>query len=301
MTGLNGAARECVVEEVSIGEFARRSRLSVKALRLYDDHGLLIPARVDTSSGYRYYAAEQLDDARLIAMLRQLDMPLATIKELLALPRGEASQLVESHWQSVDAVHDTRRELALYLIDQLDGKRSEMYKVETREMPERRVLCLKRNVDEAGAWALGKEFIAIMRERPAPKISGIEGASFLIFWGEVSADSDGPVEWCRPVPSSDAEALASQYPEFVLRTEPAHSEAFVAIDKGVPWGPAQAQLAMEALFAWAKGNGVDSAKHDLNPEDLGLRITYMWSEPVNATSGPDSTFAVPYALSPVSR
>jgi hypothetical protein len=163
------------------------------------------------------------------------------------------------------------------------------------------VLCLKRNVDEAGAWALGKEFIAIMRERPAPMVSGIEGASFLIFWGEVSADSDGPVEWCRPVPSSDAETLASQYPEFVLRTEPAHSEAFVTMDKGVPWGPAQAQLAMEALFAWAKGNGVDSAKHDLNPEDLGLRITYMWSEPINASSGPDSTFAVPYALSPVSR
>lgn len=43
------------VEEVSIGEFARRSRLSVKALRLYDELGVLAPARVDTVSGYRYY------------------------------------------------------------------------------------------------------------------------------------------------------------------------------------------------------------------------------------------------------
>jgi MerR HTH family regulatory protein len=35
------------VEEVSIGEFARRSRLSLKALRLYDELGVLVPSRVD--------------------------------------------------------------------------------------------------------------------------------------------------------------------------------------------------------------------------------------------------------------
>jgi len=297
---LSRTPKESEVEEVSIGEFARRSRLSVKALRLYDEQGVLTPARVDASSGYRYYAEAQLEDARLIAMLRQLDTPLATIKELLVLPRSEAAALVEVHWRATDIAHESRRELALYLIDQLNGKRSEMYEVATREMPERTMLCLKRNVDEAGAWALGKEFIAIMRERPIPMISGIEGASFLIFWGEVNADSDGPVEWCRPVEANDAETLASQYPEFVLRTEPAHSEAFVAIDKGVSWGPAQSQLAMEALFAWAKANGIDSAKHDLQPEDLGIRITYMWSEPLSP-SGPDQDFAVPYALSPQSR
>ena len=35
------------MEEMSIGEFARRSRLSPKALRVYDGLGLLSPARVD--------------------------------------------------------------------------------------------------------------------------------------------------------------------------------------------------------------------------------------------------------------
>jgi DNA-binding transcriptional MerR regulator len=60
------------MEEVSIGEFARRSRLSVKVLRLYDELGVLIPARVDRGSGYRYYDGAQLESARLIAMLRQL-------------------------------------------------------------------------------------------------------------------------------------------------------------------------------------------------------------------------------------
>jgi DNA-binding transcriptional MerR regulator len=42
------------VVEMSIGEFALRSRLSRKALRLYEGLGLLSPARVDDVSGYRY-------------------------------------------------------------------------------------------------------------------------------------------------------------------------------------------------------------------------------------------------------
>src|ERR1017187_9123298 len=113
-----------------------------------------------------------------------------------------------------------------------------MYEVATREMPERSLLCLKRTVDEQGAWAFGKEFIAILRERPLPKMDGREGAMFSIYWGEVSADSDGPVEWCRPVHEEDAKALASQYPELSLRTEPAHCEAYVALpNDALPAGP----------------------------------------------------------------
>ena len=52
------------MEQISIGEFARRSRLSLKALRLYDKRGVLVPARVDRASGYRYYDTAQLDQAQ---------------------------------------------------------------------------------------------------------------------------------------------------------------------------------------------------------------------------------------------
>jgi len=74
------------VKLLTIGEFARASRLSPKALRLYDSLGLLRPARVDQWTGYRYYSPDQLDQARLVAWLRRLDMPLATIKEIAGLP-----------------------------------------------------------------------------------------------------------------------------------------------------------------------------------------------------------------------
>ena len=289
------------MEEISIGDFARRSRLSIKALRLYDKRRLLVPARVDEVSGYRYYDVAQLEAARLISMLRQLDLSLAAIRKLAACDPVDAADQIAAHWRKVESVHDARRELADYLVNRLSGKSYVMYEVAIREIPERRVLCLKRNVDEQGAWALGKEFIAIMRERPLPKMEGREGAAFSIFWGEVSADSDGPVEWCKPVPESDAKALASHYPELTLRTEPAHREAYVAMpNDAVPTGPGgnpgvQWQLASEALRAWAEEGGIKPETLTLKPEDLGMRITYFVSEPVTETSVPSCDFAAPFA------
>jgi DNA-binding transcriptional MerR regulator len=289
------------VEEISIGEFARRSRLSLKALRLYDERGVLVPSRVDQASGYRYYGTAQLDEARLVVMLRQLQLPLAAIKELLACDPADAAARIAERWRDAEAAHDARRDLADYLVNRLSGKRSVMYEVATREISERSLLCLKRNVDEQGAWALGKEFIAILRERPLPKMNGREGAMFTIYWGEVSADSDGPVEMCKPVPESDAKALASHYPELSLRTEPAHREAYVALpNDALPAGPGgnpavQWQLAAESLRAWAQEQSIEDERLTLKPEDLGMRITYLATGPVTETSAPYCDFALPFA------
>ena len=66
-----------------IGQFARLSGLSIGALRHYDDVGLLVPATVDASSSYRRYTRDQLATARLVATLRDLEVPLEEIRELL--------------------------------------------------------------------------------------------------------------------------------------------------------------------------------------------------------------------------
>ena len=73
---------------MSIGEFATATWLSPKALRLYDRRGLLSPDRVDPFTGYSGYSDAQVDQARLISMLRRIDMSLEEIGELLALPPG---------------------------------------------------------------------------------------------------------------------------------------------------------------------------------------------------------------------
>ena len=290
------------MKEISIGEFARRSRLSLKALRLYDERGVLVPSRVDRASGYRYYDTAQLEQARLVVMLRQLQLPLAAIKELLACDPADAATRIAEYWRDAEAAHDGRRALADYLVSRLCGKRPVMYEVVTREMPERSLFCLKRNIDEPGMWAFGKEFIAILRKRPLPKIEGREGAHFCIYWGWPSADSDAPVEWCWPVPTAEAPALAEHYPELTLRTEPAHREAFVALPgPGVAAG-VQIQLAVESLQVWVQGleqeqeqeHGPGDKQPACAPEDLGDRITYLTTGPASA----DCDFAVAFDVEP---
>jgi DNA-binding transcriptional MerR regulator len=276
------------VDQMSIGEFASRSRLSAKALRLYDELGLLPPARVDEDSGYRFYEPGQLRQARLIAVLRQLHFPLAEIKAILALEPAELTERVRQFWAATERKHSSLRALATYLIDELSGKRSPVYEVKTREIPERSLLCVKRNVTgEKAAWAFGKEFIALLRHYKFPQIEGRAGAFFQIFWGEVSEDSDGPVEWCRPVPTDQAEALAARCPELTLRTEPAHGEAFVPIGDGQVDG-AEWQVGSGSLEAWS-----DQQQHnvDIRMASLGLRITYLPSEVGQDTY---QDFAVPF-------
>lgn len=279
------------MEEMSIGDFARRSRLSPKALRLYDELGLLPPSRVDALSGYRYYVTDQLERAQLISALRRLQVPLATITELVGLEPTEAAERVAAFWRDAEGEHAARRRMAGALVDQLAGRKIVMYEVATRDMPRRSLLCLKRNVDPSGAWQLGKEFIGLLRDANLPRIAGDQGAVFSIYWSEVSEDSDGPVEWCKPVPDDEAESLAAQFPNLALRVEPAHREAYVALGSGGQYPASEWHLAGQALRNWAVEQGLEDEELTMTPEDLGMRITYRFAE-----NGPDCDFAAPFAL-----
>ena len=107
---------------LTIGAFAKASRLSPKALRLYDDLGLLTPAQVDPETGYRRYDPAQLERARLVAWLRRLGMPLTRIQYVCALPPSEAAREVAAFWARTEAETAARRDLAAFLIDHLKGK-----------------------------------------------------------------------------------------------------------------------------------------------------------------------------------
>lgn len=96
---------------MSTGEFAARTRLSRKALRLYQEHGLLEPAAVDPRTGYRRYARGQVGAARLLARLRQVGMPLADVRALLA--GTDPGPVLDAHLRRLeDGLADARRELS---------------------------------------------------------------------------------------------------------------------------------------------------------------------------------------------
>ncbi|NEB55000.1 MerR family DNA-binding transcriptional regulator [Streptomyces griseus] len=123
------AVRAVSGELVTIGEFARLSRLSAKALRRYDELGLLRPALVDPVNGYRYYDPAQAEGARLVAWLRRIGMPLSRIGRVVALDAGAAAVEIQAYWARVEAETAARRDLAMYLVDHLSAEGRTMTRI----------------------------------------------------------------------------------------------------------------------------------------------------------------------------
>lgn len=71
------------MKELRRAEFFAATGLSVKALRLHDEHGLLVPARVDRTTGYLRYTEDQIATAGRIALLRRANIGLADIARFL--------------------------------------------------------------------------------------------------------------------------------------------------------------------------------------------------------------------------
>lgn len=230
---------------LTIGAFARRAQLSVKALRLYERLGVLVPDQVDARSGYRRYREAQLRTARLVAMLRRLDMPLADVARVVAAGAAGAA-LVRDYWDGVERRVAAQRELAEHLRIRLSGgvdRPAMVDAVRTREVPAQVVLTERRHVPvaELAGW-LGTTMARLA------EAAGPGGPVFAIYHGEVNADSDGPVEVCAPV--DPAAAVAGR-----LRREPAHCEAYVRVRKAQVGYP-QILSAFDAVVRWL-------AEHDL--------------------------------------
>src|SRR5436309_10635745 len=111
-----GFMLHCVDDLMPIGEFSERSGLSPKRLRSYAAGGLLVPAAVDSASGYRYYSPGQLREAKLIDALREAAMPIADIAALLRDPSCDQLDVWATRME-VDAVHRQKAlDLARHLL-----------------------------------------------------------------------------------------------------------------------------------------------------------------------------------------
>ncbi|MFE4912911.1 MerR family transcriptional regulator [Streptomyces sp. NPDC056652] len=86
---------------LGISAFARRVGLTPSALRFYDDCGVLRPARVDTTTGYRFYRPDQDIRARLLRSLRAAGLPLAEVTVVLDGDEDEARAVLERHRNTV--------------------------------------------------------------------------------------------------------------------------------------------------------------------------------------------------------
>ncbi|MEV0803548.1 MerR family transcriptional regulator [Kribbella sp. NPDC050281] len=108
-----------MTSRLTISEFARLVGLAPSALRFYDDCGLLPPASVDGSNGYRYYAPSQQPRARLLRDLREIDLPLAEVRLALDADPAELADLVRAHLRTVEAKTAAARAAADHLLTHL--------------------------------------------------------------------------------------------------------------------------------------------------------------------------------------
>lgn len=243
----HGAAPD---QRLTIGQFAHRSLLSPKALRLYDRQGLLVPAEVDPVTGYRRYRESQLADARLIARLRKLDMPLAEVAKVLAAPPDRRGDALVAYWEAVERRLAGQRDLLMYLLIRLSGKERtyEMFTIAEREAPEQVVLTEQRHVTVAGLTEWFADCLPRLHGL-AEANGGITGAAFIIYHGEVNEESDGPVEVCIPVDPARAGSIDAP-----TRVEPAHREAYTRIRKSMVEFP-HILTAYDAVEKWIADNG----------------------------------------------
>jgi hypothetical protein len=180
-------------------------------------------------------------------------MPLAKIRELLALDSGEAGAALTRWWEDVEAAGGERRSLVAYIRARLRGEEHAVYDINLRRLPDRTLVSINRHVDAAGTAAFFDEAFSRLRAA-GTGLEGIAGVPFVVFYGEVSEDSDGPIELCRPV---DAVPTASGS-EIQHRVEQAHDEAYIRLTlKEMGW-PALLP-ACDALERWTRESGREPA------------------------------------------
>jgi DNA-binding transcriptional MerR regulator len=238
---------------LSIGVFSRRSRLSMKALRLYDRKGLLTPADVDPDTGYRRYRESQLTTARLVVMLRRLNVPLSEVAAIVSAPGAVGAELLGSYWDGVERRIASQRELVAHLTSKLLGREGSTVIPDVRErnLPEQLVISERRHVtvEELPQWihdAFGR------LTRSARRYGGVCAAPFVVYHGEINEDSDGPAEACAPIDPTAVKA------DGAIRREPAHREAYVRLRKAQVEFP-QILSAYDGVMAWMTAHGLMAA------------------------------------------
>ncbi|MFB9832558.1 MerR family transcriptional regulator [Actinoallomurus acaciae] len=182
---------------LTIGEFAQITHLSVRTLRRYHERGLLEPALVDPDSGYRYYTGEQIPAAQVIHRLRELDMPLREVREVLTTPDPDVrASLVAAHLGRLESELDRTR-TAVTSLRRLLRPEPERLDVELRSVPSMTVAAVGEVVDQVRVlgWydsAMAELGAALAGRRP----TGPPGGRYA---GELFAEGRGDVMVYRPV------------------------------------------------------------------------------------------------------
>jgi DNA-binding transcriptional MerR regulator/predicted N-acetyltransferase YhbS len=193
------------MKELGPAEFSAATGLSVKALRLYDERGLLVPARVDPATGYRRYTGDQIATAGRIALLRRAGIGLADIERFLVAP---AAAVIERWLADLAAETAARRRAldALAFALSLDTAPPQEPAMAVIIRPVDSPAELAAAFDAAGAYGSGPAFDHTDQRRFADLEAAYQGERELLLVAEESSSVVGA-----------AMGFASPWPEVTLR------------------------------------------------------------------------------------
>jgi len=237
---------------LSIGAFSSVTRLSHKALRLYGSLDLLPPAWIDPNSGYRYYRSAQIRDARLIRSLREVGMPLATIRRVLAGSPREAQTLMQSYVTSLeDQARRARAALPDLVAETIALSHHPQMEVFVRHEPEQATISITQRVFVGQLPEHLRFTVEELREFAAGHDLRETGHPFGYFHGIVSEQDDGPLEVCLSVSreTGSTDRVRST-------TLPAGRAAYVEAGGEAACYPAILH-AYDAVYDWITANGYE--------------------------------------------
>jgi DNA-binding transcriptional MerR regulator len=277
---------------LTIGEFSRMTYLSVKALRHYHDLGVLAPAEIDPHSGYRCYAADQVTAGQVIRRLRDLGMPLDSIRAVLQAPDLAArNREIAAHLERMERQLE-QTQAAVSGLRALLGGPAPQPKVEFRLIPAVAALSITQLVSAAGAASWGSDAFGEILE--AAGVSGLATAGPLgaLFPGEFFELERSEITAFVPVQRSASggrvaaggspgsglagsgltgTALAGLGPASRVRlTEIAATEAAVAVHDGPPGDADRTYGALGTVVA-ERAIGVDGPMREYYPDGFDPR------------------------------
>jgi effector-binding domain-containing protein len=180
-------------------------------------------------------------------------MPLADVATIVSAPAALGVERLTSYWEAFERRVAGQRELAAHLRSKLSGEDSPVgsAQIRLRDVPEQLVLTEQRHlaVEQLPSW-IGAAMTRLMTA--ASRHGGVAGHPFVVYYGEVNEDSDGPAEACVPVDP------AQQPADSAARREAAHREAYIRVRKAQVAFP-QILSAYDAVAAWVTTQGLTAA------------------------------------------
>jgi DNA-binding transcriptional MerR regulator len=232
-----------------IGLFSRITKVSVKALRFYEEKGLLVPAFTDPATGYRYYDSEQLFRMHRILALRQCGFSIEDIRHILA-GRNAGRMLAAQKKKLEQNIQETAAQLASInaYLDCMQSDPSLNYQIVVKPLPRTTVFscCMTAHYYSDLFKLIPQIDEEAYRTNPDMKVKDSPPYFFIRYLDACYKETDIKFEYCEAVYEAGTETDTIKF-----KTLDAVPRAACVMHKGSYEG---LPLAYSALFKWIDQN-----------------------------------------------